>query len=198
MRLQRLFKKEEISWAALALEVFSVTSSVLVALAIGDWHERRQQQEQVEQALRGIVAECESNRQVLEKRLEYYLALQTAVQRKVEEQGADAPAFPIEGWDGLKPALLRDASYRTAISTQAFSHMDMRVADAVAQVYSLQDLYRFYLDKTVDQMIMSRGFENVGSLRMTMTELIALTQETINVERQLSTALQKKVGSRKT
>jgi len=132
MRLQRIFKKEEISWAALALEVFSVTLSVLVALAIGDWNEERQQRKQVGQALQGITAECESNRRRLEGRLTYYIALRNELQRKIEEQGADAPAFPLEGWRGFQPALLRDSAYRTAVATEAFSRMDFRLADAIA------------------------------------------------------------------
>lgn len=105
MRLQRLFKKEEISWAALVLEVFSVTLSVLVALAIGDWHEERQQQKNVEQTLRGIAAECESNRRTLEDRLSYYLSIQKGIQRRLQE---GPKASPLPEWDGLKPIVLSE------------------------------------------------------------------------------------------
>ena len=197
MTLQRIFKKEEISWAALALEVFSVTLSVLVALAIGDWHEERQQRKQAEQALQGIAAECESNQRNLERRLAYYTTVRDGLQRKIEAQGADAPALPVKGWKGLYPVLLRNSAYRTAVATDAFSHMEFSLADAISRIYALHEFYVLFLDKTLDQMLAGR-LQSAGALQNMMQELISITQDGIDSEAELSALIHKKMGSPKT
>lgn len=197
MRLQRIFKKEEISWAALVLEIFSVTLSVLVALAIGNWHEERQRRKQVDQALHAIAAECEGNRRMLERRLAYYLEVRNDIQRAIEEQGPDGSLSALEKWRGLQPVMLRDSAYHTAIATEAFSHMDFTLAGAISQVYSLHEFYRTFLDKIMDQMLAGR-FENLGMIQRIMEELTAITRDGIKIEAQVKALIEKEIGRRTT
>lgn len=193
LRLRRLFKKEEISWAALVLEVFSVTLSVLVAMAIGDWHQERQKQKAVEQALRGIEAELASNQRQLEDRLPYYQSVAAALRHRVATEGPTAPSFPLKEWNGIRPAMTTNSSYQVAIATQAFSNLDFQTATTVAQIYSFQDLYRSVGEKFLDRMI-EGGLDEAALLEQMVAEHAQVTSMLIRDYEAVREGIRKKLG----
>lgn len=164
---------------SIVLEAALIVFGVLVALSFDAWRSARDEQRQVRQALQLISQEMQSNREVLEARVTYYLAMSDTIGRVIERRAVSV-SDSIAGWRGLQPPLLRDASYRAALATQAFSRMDLATASKLAEVYTFQDLYVKLLERAVDAMLDSNE-ESLREVRNRLRELGQIGRELVEV-----------------
>lgn len=176
-------------WGIVALEVFSVTLSVLAALAISDWQRARAERRSTREAVAGILVEVRANRAQVERRVGYYREMAGALRgladrgvRRIEHH-EELPA----GWRGLAPPLLTAAAYDTAIAMQTFSHLDFEVARGIAFVYSFQRLYM----SVWEQRLMGRsGLDSVPQLAADLEDFAGTSDELVRALAQLEERLE--------
>jgi len=136
------------SMSIFVVEFLSIIFSVSLALGLNELRQDYNRQALVQTALRRIKLEMTRNSEFLEKRLPYYTSLVDTLDEVIRVHGKDASfmSVRIPGFSGINPPLLRNSSFQTAISTQAFSSIDYDLADQLSFAYSLQATYLKWID----------------------------------------------------
>jgi len=119
-----------VPWLELGLEAVLVVVSVLLALGLNSWRERREHDEVVRESLHALRAEIVSDRKQVKDRLAYHLALADTLRAHPHHAVSLRPAF-----------LLTDA-WESARATGAVGYMDYRTAAALGKLYGMERLYR--------------------------------------------------------
>ncbi|TAN07997.1 MAG: hypothetical protein EPN36_01235 [Rhodanobacteraceae bacterium] len=121
------------------MQIIAVVVGILLALFINDWVTQRQQQANVDEAMRAMRAELSANRVEVRSHVRYLLRMAKAMQDSPSNRNKPArPCFEWDRWTGTGGVNITDAAYQTAIATQALANMPFRQAQMVAQVYSWQ------------------------------------------------------------
>jgi hypothetical protein len=139
---QRL--RERVSWpswlARVLLESFFIMLSILLALAVDNWSENRRHQRLAQQSLQIFERELRQNLALVEDVAPYHSGLRSVV--------AEAIANPAEAADmrsiveGLKPILLRNTAWETALASGALTHIDVETISKLSLTYSQQEGFR--------------------------------------------------------
>ncbi|MEP6899503.1 MAG: hypothetical protein ABI870_13325 [Rhodanobacter sp.] len=134
-----LFRRETISLADVAVQIFSVVIGILLALFINNWETTRQQQSTVGEAVQAIRAELAANRIVLRDHAMQMFAMATRMRESsANKNQLPRPCFRWDEWHGIGGLNLVDAAYQTSITTQALANMPFKQAQLVSQIYGWQ------------------------------------------------------------
>lgn len=136
------FRREAIDLGDVVVQIFSVVIGILLALFINDWVMQRQQQANVDEAMRAIKVELAANRVQLRAHAKHMFEMAKAMQDSPANRNKPArPCFLWNEWDGIGGLNLTDAAYQTAIATQALANMPFKQAQLVAQIYGWQTYF---------------------------------------------------------
>jgi len=128
----------------LLLEAVSVVFAVIVALAVDEWWEDRENLAQAGRALDAIVAEVEGNRdELLRARDENEAHMEQSV--RVARTGELVEDMTL----GYQYALLSDAGWETARLTQATHFMPLATVQRISQAYAIQELFQTSQDQVL-------------------------------------------------
>lgn len=143
----RWLKRRAIDLGDVAVQVFSVVIGILLALFINNWMAQRQQQANVDDAMRAIRAELASNRvNVRTYATHMFAAAKTMQDSPANRNLPPRPCYEWTGWNGVGGLAPLDAAYQTSIATQALANMPFRQAHLVAEIYGWQH----YILKVLD------------------------------------------------
>lgn len=116
-----------------ALEVFSIVLGVLLALAVSEWQEQRNNKQRASMALANVRAELQSNLDLLN-----YIHPNNF--RVVENIGSESES---EEDETLVPGVqLRSSAWQTLTSTGLSNHVDYNLLIELSRLYSMIDVYR--------------------------------------------------------
>ncbi len=151
---------------------------MLLALGGNELREYYNDQKRVEIATMSIKSEIEVNKKFIEKRLPYYTAMVDTLNELIAKHGKSIGAFKIKisGFHGVNPPLLRESSFNTAISTQAFADFEFHKADRISMVYSFQENYLKMIDIYLTALI-NRESPTIGNLRNIFSEMLNIGKE---------------------
>lgn len=140
---QRWLRHEGIDLGDVVVQIFAVVVGILLALLINDWVTQRQQQANVDEALRAIKVELMANRIGLRAHARQLFDMAKAMQDAPGNQN-QPPRFCFQWnqWRGIGGLNLTDAAYQTSIATQALANMPFQQAQLVAQVYGWQHYFQ--------------------------------------------------------
>ena len=120
------------------IEAGSVLLALLLAFAANAWHEHSQDLERAAKARAAIIAELKENRtEVAGSREAVGKMLEVLDQARKATQPAKGTSLQL----GLGLALVSEAAWRTAQSTQAIRDVDYAWVVKIAKVYELQGIY---------------------------------------------------------
>lgn len=160
-------RREGIDLGDAIVQFFSVLLGVLLALLISQWNDHRQQQEkaqatmrqqqvEVQEAMRAIHAELAANRAALRQSAAALTAMAANMQRSRQNQNQPARwCFQWDGWAGTNAANLTDSAYQTAIATHALSNMPFKQAQRIAQTYGHQHVKQKDFDLIQNRILMA-------------------------------------------
>lgn len=136
-----LFKRDQVSWPVLLIEMIVIMVSVVLGFALNEWRQDRAQMEAVDHAKGVILTELEQNLRHTEQRQAYYETMADTLAVMAEREGDAAPLGP-DVWEvGVEPLFFRTGGYETARATGALSNMDFDVLEAVVTAYHVQEGY---------------------------------------------------------
>ena len=143
-------ERPRIQWPVVLAEIISIVAAVLIALAVDEWWEDRENLEMAATALDAVVEEVRSNRQRLVNAEEGINAVLESLDRTTEMlQREEQP-------DGLEidyaVALLSTAAWQTAQVTRAVHYLDWETVASVAEVYDLQNFFLRNQDQLTDMI----------------------------------------------
>lgn len=126
----------------LAVEFAVIVIGVLVALAVDQWNEGRENDRLAHEVLRTLATEITENRRQIARRIEYHASVLPGLDslQRLAESGTRtnilrSGALP----EGIGFWLLRDTAWETAIVTEAVRHFDLGVTSLLSLTYSLQE-----------------------------------------------------------
>jgi hypothetical protein len=143
-RNTRLFDRRTLSRAG--LEVFSIVLGVLLALAVSEWQEDKNNQERTAAALLNVRAELEGNLQILEIVHGKNVALVHRLADSAKELTQD---------EQFLPALqISDSAWTTLKTTGLASFVGLDLMDTLSETYSIMEVYRRAAYSLVDANMM--------------------------------------------
>lgn len=183
-----------------------VVFSILLALAVSEWSEDRENERLAAEALTAFRREIGQNRARLEDVGPYRRGLREVITRMADSGDlASVAAFQATiGLEPLRPAFLPSTVWETALTTGAISYIGFDVVNALSLTYSLQerleelsrsgmpDLAR---GSHVDPVDMPGALREVavylGEISRSEVELLAAYDEVLSI---LDTALARRAG----
>jgi hypothetical protein len=121
-----------------------IVFSILLALAINGWKEDRDNQRLASQALANFEREIQDNSGKIATRIPYHSRLSESF--KKSRSMSEVP-----GWQGIKPPILQDTAWQTALATNALSQIRYDTVSALSRVYT----YQKSVDKAADNVVAS-------------------------------------------
>ncbi|HEY0674196.1 MAG TPA: hypothetical protein VGD27_18115 [Longimicrobiales bacterium] len=180
------------SWPSWLLRVFVesffIMFSILLALAVDNWSETRRYQQLAQQSLSIFERELRQNLARLEDVAPYHSGLRSVVAEAVAnpEQAADMRSIV----EGLKPTVLLNTAWQTALATGALTHIDVETVSALSLTYSIQERFRENARASLPRVAIAGDLPPTEFTRMVhdthayLNELVAGEQELRGVYKQ--------------
>jgi type II secretory pathway component PulM len=130
------------------IEAASVVLALLLALAVNEWHERRQENERALDARRAILAELRANSAEIRSSRAALKDIVQTLRGALDDSKPAANKLKID----LGISLLSAAAWRAALATQASQRIDFDWITRIAKVYELQDNFLRVQNAAIDQL----------------------------------------------
>jgi|GEM_PF-1740572 len=168
-------------WKQLTVEILSIIVGVLIALAMDEWNENRQNHNKAEQALTNIRLELNSNLKILE-----YLHPENLHAVDVLQNDEESSTDSLRILPGLQ---LQETAWITFMSTGVSAFIPYDELYDVAELYTIIRIYKevgtrfinFYDESRSLHSAMGREIEDDDIIRSNLSILVML----VSVEEQL-------------
>ncbi|MDQ2889816.1 MAG: hypothetical protein M3R65_04570 [Gemmatimonadota bacterium] len=172
--------------AEVIVQSIAVTVSILLALWVGQWKERRTERNLARESMENFVSEIHQNELRMDDVLPYHEALQSNLQQveaahSIHTQADFQSAI---GIDGLRPPSLLQTAWQTAIATGALTHLDYETVAALSLTYTLQDRFREDSRSGFQNLIQASDFRP-GGADLAVHRADTYLREVLNSERDL-------------
>jgi hypothetical protein len=118
-----------------------ITISIVVALALDEWRDNRQDQQIVEHAMENFLAEVRLNKARVEDSLPFNSGLRDVLAMRHASGDIGTVAEFVSMVESYTPDVLQVTAWETAVATGALSKMDYDLVSAMSLTYSLQNRY---------------------------------------------------------
>lgn len=188
-------------WILKALvESVLVVASILLALAVDEWSEERENAELADQSLGIFEQEILRNRARIEDVAPFHQGIRDVVDQMRTRRLTVAELRGVT--DGVEAPVLLNTAWETALATGALTHMEVSVVSALSLTYSIQDRFMAQLrterpPRLVGGSALSEAdlreraqevFEYLRTLTSGESELLAVYEEALEVIRTHRTA----------
>lgn len=119
-----------------------ITISIVVALALDEWRDNRQDQEIVERAIVNFLAEVRQNKARVEDSAPFNSGLRDVLARRYASGEIGSVSEFVSTVESYAPEVLQVTAWETALATGALAKMDYDVVSAMSLTYSLQTRYQ--------------------------------------------------------
>jgi hypothetical protein len=130
------------------IEAASVVFALVLALALNQWHERRELRERGDTVRAAIRAELAENRAEIESTRGNLAEIQKHLRDVLEGKQTATHELTVN----LGVSLLSAAAWHASLATQASETIDFKWMTTVAKIYELQDNYLHVQAAAVDQL----------------------------------------------
>jgi hypothetical protein len=136
------------------VQSIAVTLSILLALWVDQWKQRRAARDLAVESMSNFVKEIRKNEARVDDILPYHEGISSMLAQVDSSHSIHTPAQfqSAIGIDGLKPPALLHTAWQTAVATGALTRLDYETVAALSQTYNMQD--RFTDDSRV-------GFQSI-------------------------------------
>lgn len=133
------------AWLAeVIVQSIAVMVSILLALWVDQWKQRRATRELATESMSNFATEIRQNQARLDDVLPYHEGLRSML-KQVEKSHSihtQAEFQNAVGIDGLRPPSLLQTAWQTAVATGALTDLDYPTVSALSLTYTLQDRFR--------------------------------------------------------
>lgn len=130
------------------IEAGSVVLALLLAFAVNEWHDRRQEDERAAIAREAISRELRANAQEIESTRSALAPILASLRTALDASNPEPHRLEVN----LGLSLLSSAAWHAALATQASQRIDFEWTMRVAKVYELQDSFLHVQQAAVDQL----------------------------------------------
>jgi hypothetical protein len=133
------------AWLAeVIVQSIAVTVSILLALWVDQWKQRRAARDLAAESMVNFVKEIRQNEARVDDILPYHQGILSML-KNVESSHSIHTQSEFQsavGIDALRPPYLLQTAWQTAVATGALTHLDYRAVAALSLTYTLQDRFR--------------------------------------------------------
>jgi len=175
------------AWLAeVIVQSIAVTVSILLALWVDQWKQRRAARDLAVESMSNFVTEIQKNEAKLDDVLPYHQALMSMLTKEESSHSIHTQAEfqSAVGIDPLRPPSLLETAWQTAVTTGALTHLDYGTVAALSYTYTLQDRFRED-SRTGFQSIMQSSNFGPGGADMAVRSAGNYLREVVNSENDL-------------
>ena len=123
-------------------ESFLITISILVALALDQWRENRQDEEAIQQALSNFISEIQRNQARIEDTSPFNRGLLEVLRNRYESKDIGSVDDYVNMVESYAPADLRTTAWETALATGSLAEMEYDLVSVLSFTYGKQSDYQ--------------------------------------------------------
>lgn len=134
-------------------ESFLIVISIMVALALDEWRESRQDDETVRQALLNFQSEIAQNKARIEDAAPFNRGLLNVLRNRFEADDIATVDEFVNMAESYAPVVLQSTAWETALATGSLAKMDYNLVSALSLTYSLQNRYQMATRSGMDALM---------------------------------------------
>ncbi len=165
-------------------ESLLITVSILLALALDEWREDRQNAENIQKALSNFVSEIRQNKATIDDAAPFNQGLRHVLSKRQEVRNIESVTHFVNIIESYSPVVLRSTAWDTALATGSFSKMDYSLVSALSLTYGLQNRYQ-ELNRTGMSELSSPQNLTAERLNITVYNSIRYMEEVTRMESEL-------------
>jgi len=119
-----------------------IVVSILVALGLDEWREKREDDQIVQQALANFVREIGQNQSRIDDAAPFNQGLLNVLKSRSEHNGIGSVDEFVNMVESYAPVVLQSTAWETALATGSLAKMDYNLVSALSLTYSLQNRYQ--------------------------------------------------------
>ena len=175
------------AWLAeVIVQSIAVTVSILLALWVDQWKQRRASESLATESMISFAKEIRRNEARLDDILPFHEGLRSMLEHEdslhtIRTQTQFQSAI---GIDGLRPPSLLQTAWQTAVATGALTHLDYETVSALSLTYTLQDRFREDSRAGFQAMMQASDFKP-GEAEMALHTADNYLRETVTSENDL-------------
>jgi len=124
------------------IESALIVISILVALGLDEWREKREDAEMARQALSNFISEVQRNQAQLRADAPFNKGLLDVLKGRYEGSGIDTVEEFVIMVESYTPLVLQSTAWETALATGSLAKMEYDLVSALSLTYSLQNRYQ--------------------------------------------------------
>jgi len=166
-------------------EAFLIVISILVALALDEWREQREDGQMVRQALLNFVNEINQNRARIEDATPFNQGLLNVLQGNYDRNEVSTIDDFVMIVESYSPVALQSTAWDTALATGSLAKMDYNLVSALSLTYNMQNRYQAATRSGMDELMVP---QNLSPEQMNLSALnsIRYLREATSMEVELS------------
>lgn len=162
-----------------------IVISILTALALDQWSDRRQDQALVQSALSSFVSEMKQNYFRVEDAAPFNQGLKNVLNRHyMDDDIKDVDEF-VTMIESYNPITLQSTAWASALATGSLAKMDYSVVSALSLTYGLQDRYMVASANGLDAMMSPQNLAD-DRLKLAVYQSIRYLNKVTLMEGELS------------
>lgn len=123
-------------------ESLLITISILVALALDEWRENRQDEEAIQQALSNFASEIQRNKARIEDTAPFNRGLLEVLRHRYDTKDIGSVDDYVNMVESYAPAELRTTAWETALATGSLAEMEYNLVSVLSFTYGKQNDYQ--------------------------------------------------------
>lgn len=161
-----------------------IVVSILVALGLDEWSEKRQDAEVVQHALSNFLIEIRQN----SARIDHAAPFNRGLRQVLNQHYLDDDVTSVDEFVSMveiySPAGLQSAAWETALATGSLAKMDYNLVTALSLTYSLQSRYQVTTQSGMSELTSPQNLSE-GKLKLAMYNSIRYLDQVTSMETEL-------------
>lgn len=166
-------------------ESFLIVISILVALALDEWREQRQDDDMVHHALRNFVSEINQNKIRIDDATPFNQGLLDVLQGNYERDEVSSIDDFVMMLGSYTPVVLQSTAWDTALATGSLAKMDYNLVSALSLTYNMQNRYQSVTRAGLDELVNPNNL-SADQMSLAMLNSIRYLRDATSMEIELS------------
>ena len=164
-----------------------IVVSILVALALDEWRDNRQNDQLIKHALSSFVSEIRQNKARVEDAAPFNQGLRNVLSRHYQDDDISSVDEFVTMVESYSPVVLQSSAWDTAMATGSLAKMDYNVVSALSLTYSMQNRYIQTTSSSMAELTSPQNLGN-GNLKLAVYNSIRYLDKVSGMESELSGA----------
>jgi len=167
------------------IESALIVISILVALGLDEWRQKREDAETAQQALSNFVSEVRQNQVRVDDAAPFDKGLLDVLKGRYEGSGIGSVDEFVIMVESYTPLVLQSTAWETALATGSLAKMDYNLVSALSLTYSLQNRYQLATRSGVANLTSPQNL-SAEKLDLAIYNAVRYLDDITNMEQELS------------